>query len=222
MITQKLEQTDQFLLRAITISDVPMVVEVHLKSFTGFFLTSLGPNFLNELYRAIITDASGIGFVFGHGHTIIGYVVGTEQLAGLYRKLLRQHWWRFGFASIRPLLNSPAILPRLLRSFSTSVRGTQIDKRGTLMSIAVLPSAQGTGVGQKLVQAFLKEAIHRGLQQVDLTTDHDHNEVANRFYQKLGFVCARSFTTPEGRTMNEYVIDLPHQAMEYKITARSQ
>ena len=87
-------------------------------------------------------------------------------------------------------------------------RVTQQAGRGTLMSIAVLPECQGSGIGQTLVSAFLDEAVRRGLRQVDLTTDRDHNEPANRFYQRMGFVCERSFVTPEGRAMNEYVIDL--------------
>lgn len=76
------------------------------------------------------------------------------------------------------------------------------------MSIAVLPECQGSGIGQLLVRAFLDEAKRRGLRQVDLTTDRDNNESANRFYQRMGFVCERSFVTPENRAMNEYVIDL--------------
>ena len=77
------------------------------------------------------------------------------------------------------------------------------------MSIAVLPEAQGKGIGQALVWAFLEEAAQRGLRQVDLTTDRDDNETTNRFYQNMGFVCERTFVTPEGRAMNEYVIGLP-------------
>jgi len=45
---------------------------------------------------------------------------------------------------------------------------------------------------------------------VDLTTDRDNNDKINRFYLSLGFACERTFVTPEGRTMNEYVIDLPN------------
>jgi len=76
------------------------------------------------------------------------------------------------------------------------------------MSIAVLPERQGQGIGQALVRAFLSEAARRGLNKVNLTTDRVANDAANVFYQRLGFVCRRHFVTPEGRQMNEYVIDL--------------
>jgi ribosomal protein S18 acetylase RimI-like enzyme len=195
-------------LRQMKNGDIPAVIQIHQQSFTGFFLTILGPAFLTELYKATLIDPSGISFVVECQSKISGFVVGTEQPAGFYKRLISQRWWRFALASIWPLVSCPTILPRLLRAFSSPATVTQIAKRGTLMSIAVLPNTQGRGIGKTLVQAFLQEAVHRGLHQVDLTTDRDHNEIADHFYQKLGFVCMRSFTTPEGRIMNEYVIDL--------------
>jgi ribosomal protein S18 acetylase RimI-like enzyme len=107
-----------------------------------------------------------------------------------------------------PLLKRPAIAPRLLRAFSKPnepVIGTDC---GTLMSIAVLPDEQGKGIGRELAGAFLEEGASRGLGCVTLTTDGLENEAVNAFYRGLGFTSARSFVTPEGRVMSEYVIDL--------------
>jgi ribosomal protein S18 acetylase RimI-like enzyme len=195
-------------IRHATEVDVPDVVTTHLHSFKGFFLTFLGPAFLNELYSATLQDTSGIGFVAESEKSIYGFVMGTTQPAGFYRRLLRNRWWRFGCAAVQPILRRPTVIPRLLRAFSMPRRSTRQAGCGTLMSIAVLPKAQGQGVGRALVHAFLKEARCRGLEQVDLTTDKDDNEAVNRFYQKLGFSCVRTFITPENRAMNEYVITL--------------
>jgi ribosomal protein S18 acetylase RimI-like enzyme len=76
------------------------------------------------------------------------------------------------------------------------------------MSVAVAPEAQGRGLGQALVRAFLEEAADRGLKHVDLTTDKNNNDSVNQFYQRMRFRCSRTFVTSEGREMNEYVIDL--------------
>lgn len=200
------------MIRKMIPSDVPAVIQIHVKSFRGFFLSFLGAPFLQELYVATLADVDGSGFVAEHGNKICGFVVGTAQPAGFYSRLLRQRWWRFGFAVVAPILKRPSIIPRLLRAFSMPGQIAQQEGRGTLMSIAVLPEAQGKGIGQALVQAFLAEAARRDLRQVDLTTDRDNNEATNRFYQNLGFVCERSYTTPEGRAMNEYVIDVPAQS----------
>lgn len=214
MITKQMVNTEQLLLRAITHNDILTVVKVHKQSFEGFFLTFLGSAFLSELYRAILIDPSSICFLIEYQDTVVGFVVGTENQAGFYRRLLRNRWWCFAATSVFPLLSRPSIFPRLLRAFSASAAATKVDKCGTLMSIAVLPDTQGSGIGKRLVQAFLQEAANRGLNQVDLTTDRENNEATNNFYKNLGFTCTRSFVTPEGRAMNEYVIDLPMRDAE--------
>ncbi len=59
---------------------------------------------------------------------------------------------------------------------------SKADYQGTLMSIAVLPSCQGKGIGTALVKAFLEEAYLRGLKRVVLTTDRSGNDAVNHFY----------------------------------------
>ncbi|HFD87614.1 MAG TPA: GNAT family N-acetyltransferase, partial [Gammaproteobacteria bacterium] len=171
------------MIRNMLITDVPAVVQVHLRSFQGFFLTFLGPAFLRQLYAAILADPSGIGFVAEDEKGVCGFVAGTTQPSGFYRRLLRRRWWHFALAVTLPVLRRPSIIPRLLRAFAMPEQVAQQEGRGTLMSVAVLPEAQGKGIGRALVRAFLDEAVHRGLRQVDLTTDRDNNEATNHFYQ---------------------------------------
>ena len=54
----------------------------------------------------------------------------------------------------------------------------------------------------------LSEARERGLVGVNLKTDRMNNDAVNRCYENLGFRIVRSFTTPEGREMNEYLLRL--------------
>jgi len=196
-------------IRDATVSDVSAIILTHQRSFQSYFLTFLGPGFLRELYAATLADSSGIAFVAEEAQSICGFVTGTAQPSGFYRRLLRRRWWRFAWAAALPALKHPSAVPRLLRAFSMPQQATQQAARGTLMSLAVLPEVQGKGIGRSLVMAFLTDASRRGLHQVDLTTDKRDNEGVNRFYQDLGFVCARTFMTAENRVMNEYVIDLP-------------
>lgn len=195
-------------IRAMYLEDIPVVVSIHLQSFQNFFLSSLGRAFLRELYTAIFNDHSGISFVACVDGQIYGFVAGTDHPSGFYRRLIKQRWWRFGFASILPVLRQPAIIPRLLRAFTMPQRVETGERVATLMSIAVLPDTQGQRLGRQLVSVFLQECSNRKLTQVNLTTDRLNNDNANEFYRRLGFKCLRSFTTPEGRVMNEYEISL--------------
>jgi len=189
-------------------ADVESVVAVHLKAFPGFFLSSLGAAFLRELYQAIVADPSGIGYVYEQAGSILGFVAGTSQPLGFYRRLIGQRWWRFGLAAVMPVLRQPAIVPRLWRAFALPEQAGAREDSGILMSIAVFPGEQGKGIGHLLAKAFLREATRRGCQQVSLTTDKLENDAANAFYRALGFTCVCSYTTPEGREMNEYLISL--------------
>jgi len=195
------------MVRLMKPSDVDAVVKVHTQAFHGFFLTFLGAAFLRELYSGLLLDASGIAYVYDDG-AVRGFVAGTDNSAGFYMRLLRQRWWRFGLASVGAILRRPSIIPRLLRAVRVPAQDTLHERRGILMSIAVYPDFQGKHCGSCLVNAFLSAALQRNLAEVILTTDQDNNERANYFYQKLGFELARSFITPEGRRMNEYIIDL--------------
>jgi ribosomal protein S18 acetylase RimI-like enzyme len=188
--------------------DVPTVVDIHLTAFTSFFLTSLGPAFLGELYMAILADPDGISLVATQHNKPCGFAFGTSQPAGFYRRLIRQRWWRFGLAAVGPTLRKPSIAPRLLRAFTMTQQTSTANNTGILMSIAVAPRLQTCGAGQKLVNAFLQTAAQRQISQINLTTDTINNEAVNRFYQKQGFQLARTFVTPEGRQMNEYAISL--------------
>lgn len=202
--------------RLMKMSDINPCVDIHMQAFQGFFLTFLGPAFLKELYSSILVDPSGIGLVIERGGQVRGFVIGTQQPAGLYSRLLRQRWWAFGLASIGPLLRNPKILTRLLRAFRKPNEKSDVANCGTLMSIAVLPEEQGKSAGKQLVTAFLDRARQCGLSYVNLTTDALDNVSANRFYQKMGFVLTRTFLTPENRQMNEYMICLQQAAQPSK------
>ena len=197
------------MLREIKNEDVSQVVTVHLASFPGFFLSSLGPKFLGHFYRGVVDASEGIAFVYlNEAQLPAGFVAGTANPQGFYKRLLKRDWLKFSFASVGTLLRNPGAVKRIARGLLHPGQNPVGDDVAGLFSIGVLPELQGTGAGKKLVQAFLDEAAKRGCKRVFLTTDRDDNEPVNHFYEKLGFVVEREYTTPEGRNMNEYWITL--------------
>jgi len=192
----------------MTRTDLREVVAVHLLSFSGFFLSELGPRFLFSLYDGIINDPSGIALVCRQNHRVQGFVAGTTEPRGFYVRLLARRWCRFALASIIPVLRNPRILSRLLNAFRKAKKEPDDEGCGLLMSIAVDPQVQASGIGAALVHEFLTECRSRGLSSVHLTTDHFENDQVNRFYSKLGFRVSRVVTTPQGRVMNDYRIEI--------------
>jgi len=197
------------MIRRMGVGDISRVVEIHLASFPGFFLTFLGARFLSLYYAGICTAPEGIAHVYvdDEGEPA-GFVAGTSDPRGFYSRLLRRDWMRFSLASLAAMLRKPSIVPRIARGLLHPSRNPEGKDVAGLFSIGVLPSLQGTGAGKKLVGTFLEEARCRGCGRAFLTTDRDDNDAVNVFYIKMGFRVELEYTTPEGRRMNEYWITL--------------
>jgi GNAT superfamily N-acetyltransferase len=198
------------MIRPLKIEDVEAVVKVHSASFPGFFLSFLGPRFLDLFYRSFLEDSAGIGFVaLNVDEFVIGCVVGPLVPGGYFKRLLRRRWWAFCLASASALLRRPWIACRLLRALwyrGDAPEGDSVTQ-ALLSSIAVAPEAQGQGVGQALVKAWLYEVRRRRGQGAFLTTDAEGNDAVNYFYQRSGWKLESSYTTVQRRRMNRYIYD---------------
>jgi len=185
--------------------DIDNVVSVHLASFSGYFLSFLGPRFLSLYYSGICSSPEGIAFIYTSDDLIpVGFVVGASNPRGFYSRLLKRDWLRFSFASVRAVIRKPTAFARIVRAFSHPSQYPVGESTAGLFSVAVTPSFQKKGIGEKLVLRFLEDAEQRGCKQSLLTTDRDNNNEVNLFYVKLGFKIERQYVTDEGRRMNEY------------------
>lgn len=198
------------MIRSMEAKDIEQVVAVHLDSFPEFFLSFLGPRFLNIFYSGICSAPEGIGFVYINSSGIpAGFIAGTSNPRGFYSSLLKKDWLKFSFASLNAIRRKPSIIKRIARAFFHPSENPVGDDVAGLLSIGVLPEHQGSGIGKILVNTFLEETVKSGCKKVFLTTDRDNNDATNVFYQNLGFSIMRQYVTPEGRNMNEYWRGLP-------------
>ena len=188
--------------------DLEQIIQIHLESFTGFFLTFLGHDFLALLYTGILNDPDGLVLVAASDGQLEGFVAGVTHQSGFYGRLIKKRKWAFALATLGALFKRPAIVSRLARALKRPAEASQSAAEACLMSIAVRPEAEDRGIGKQLIEAFCQEMTERGVSAVCLTSDRDNNERVNRFYQKCGFSLSRTFVTPEGRAMNEYLLSL--------------
>jgi hypothetical protein len=73
------------LIRRMASVDVSSVVQVHLASFPGFFLTFLGRRFLALLYEQMQHDNEGVVLVARSADRIKGFVAGVRHQSGFYQ-----------------------------------------------------------------------------------------------------------------------------------------
>jgi ribosomal protein S18 acetylase RimI-like enzyme len=189
---------------------IKQLVEVHLSSFKGFFLSFLGKRFLTLYYNLLLKDSNGIAFVCIHDDTVIGFVTGFIDPVNYYKRLLRGHWYKFGFASVPSIIYKPYSILRLVRAVNKPFEIPQENNICELSSIGILPDYQGVGIGSQLLTEFIKEIKKRGVKDIFLTTDTLNNEGINSFYKKRGFKIRKTYETPEGRLLNEFWLNSPN------------
>ena len=183
---------------------VSEVVDIHMKSFSGFFLTFLGKGFLKQLYKGFLEEKnSGLIVAFDEDEKILGFLAYSSNLSGFYKYLIKKHLLSFGWYAMLGFFRNPKIFFRLIRAFTYSGEAKREEKYIELSSIGVLPVSENLGIGSRLID-YLKKLNFEGYQYIKLETDAINNDIANNFYRKNGFILNHSYFTPEGRKMNEY------------------
>jgi len=200
-------------IRQATTADIASIARVHTEAFPGFFLTRLGPPFLRSYYRTVLQFDGGQLYVAENDRRIVGFVAGFVDPARFYAAL-KQSPWRFAVPLALGLARRPWLAGRIAaRICDAAARGRRTSGavatvgRVELSSLAVRPTAQGKGIGRRLVNAFLEAARRAPASVVSLTTDAKDNDDVNAFYQRAGFQLA-SRRSSASRPMNEYEIHL--------------
>ena len=177
---------------------------LHKKAFPDFFLSQLGFSFLKTLYKGYLDDNNSGIIVAEEGDRIVGFIAYSNDYPGFYKGLIKHKIVQFGWCAFLAILRHPSFSKRLLGAFKKSDSVVKNEKYVELASICVEPEMSGQGIGSILIN-YLKSIVDFDVYSyINLETDADHNDLANRFYIKNGFVLYRVYSTTEGRKMNEY------------------
>lgn len=192
-------------LRPVKQDNVSGVVNIHIKAFPDFFLTSLGSSFLKTYYSSVIKHSTGIGVCMTESNRVIGFAVGTSCSNGFHKRILLSNLLQFTYQLFRVFFLKPKSIIRL---FSNLEKKTKIDIppfSAELLSIGVDPSHKGQGVGKILLDAFEKEAREKLSKAVLLTTDYYNNHATIKFYEKCGYSVLCDFIAYPNRKMYKMI-----------------
>lgn len=189
-------------IRKATINDVNTIVEIHLGAFKGFFLTSLGSDFLKFYYTCFMKSSETVTMVAEEEDMVYGFSASTKVCKGFNSRLIKNNLFAFGMISLKMLFTSPKALIRLAKNLTKKGEGVEDNEDyAELYSIGVSKSAQGKGVGKKLLAASEEILKKEGVDRVSLTTDYYNNESAVGFYHSMGYETLYEFETYPNRKM---------------------
>lgn len=180
------------------------IVQIHMDTFEGFFLTFLGRDFLKLLYEGFIRHDKSELLVAIDNDKILGFLAYSQDMSDFYKYLLKTKLFHFGWCALKAFIKKPSIMMRLLSAFGKSEEVKREEKYIELSSIGVSPKYKGKGIGSKLIVELKKKVDFNEFKYISLETDAVDNEYANKFYQKNEFILDRTYETRQGRKMNEY------------------
>lgn len=180
------------------------IVNIHLATFKGFFLTFMGRGFLKQMYMAYTKHKQSNIFVALQEDQVVGFLAYSENMSGLYKHMIKRRLIPFAWYSLGAFFRKPKVFMRLIRAFLKPGESKREEKYIELASIGVSPDAKAKGVGSQLINALKNEVDFNEFEYITLETDAINNEIANNFYLKNEFAVEREFETHEGRKMFEY------------------
>lgn len=180
------------------------IVDIHLATFRGFFLSFMGSGFLKQMYKSYIKhDESGI-YIASENGRVVGFLAYSENMSDLYKYMISHRIIQLAWFSIGAFLRKPKVFMRLIRAFLKPKETERDENYVELASIGVCPDVKSNGIGSRLIDSLKNNIDFKKNRYITLETDVVDNEIANRFYEKNGFYVVREFVTHEGRRMYEY------------------
>lgn len=202
--------------RPMRSTDVRRVVTLHAQLLPSGFFARLGEGFLRRYYATFIESPHAVALTATMDGVPVGMIVGPTHTQRHYRWTARRHGWRLAARGIAALVCRPTLLLAFMRTrtlryvralrrmLGSGVAGSSSQSAdvAVVSHVAVDARCHGSGVGRKLVAAFLAEIGDRHVDEVRLVTSIDGDAAA--FYERLGWDRLAERTAADGTAVLEF------------------
>jgi len=171
------------------------MVQCHIKSFPGRFMTEMGYHWLCALYLFFIKHHRSICRVAVDSEgKVVGLAVGDnphirdEFLSSALFRYPHLIFWKFISKRLVRRVLLQELIKKLRRKRADAHSGdtkapSAVVRPGNLLSICVLPDCKGTGVAGKLIESFQLACTTEGYERLTLSVLSE-NSRAVAFYKK--------------------------------------
>lgn len=199
-------------------SDLDFCGALHARTLGHGFFVALGPRFLRAYHATFVDSPHAIALIASLDDHPVGALDGVLDPGAHRRWTLRHRGTRLVAGGLLALVTRPVPAVRVLRTRiarygvswwryrrdgAAAGRREDDERTAVLSHVAVLPGARGTGVGGRLVGAFVEAARRSEVDRVTLVT-LEGDEGAGEFYARLRWRPGPVHVTDEGRGMREW------------------
>lgn len=177
-------------------ADTSRLAHLHASRITDGFLPTLGPAFLDRLYRRIVRSTDSFAYVATDDadQHIVGFAAATADVGKLYRS----------FAIRDGLVAGLVAAPRLVRSWRRVLETVRYPSgdgadlpAAEILAVVVEEDAGGRGIGTLVVDAATRRLAARGEDAVKVVAGSG-NVAALRLYERCGFTVQDHVEVHEG------------------------
>lgn len=180
------------------------VAALHAAAIDRGFLSSLGPRFLVELYRAIDAAPGAFLLVEEREGRVAGFIAGSSDLAAVRRRLLRRPIALF--AALAPVVVQWRKLSGMLEALRADDVASAGLPKAELLSLAVAPGYRGQGVADALYARLMHAFAALGVTSFRIMVGAELAP-AHRFYRRMGAVPRGTTEVHRGQGSIVYVHD---------------
>lgn len=169
-------------------TDVARLAELHATRITDGFLPSLGPAFLERLYRRIVASTDSFAYVVADGEAdrVVGFAAATADIGRLYRSFALRDGLVAGIVAAPRLLRSwRRVLETIRYPAAEGAEGADLPV-AEILAVAVDAEAAGHGIGRMVVDAATHRLADRGENAIKVVAGSD-NVAALRLYERCGY-----------------------------------
>ncbi|MDT8302361.1 MAG: GNAT family N-acetyltransferase [Sedimentisphaerales bacterium] len=202
------ETQGQIEFKDLQVEYTEQVAALHIQCISTGFISSMGIDFVTNLYEAIVQSNSSFGVVAVRNKKVLGFATFTTNINTLYKAII----WRKGLKFALLLAGHICSLKQVKKIFETLFYPTRIKNKdfpsAELLSIAVAPEEQRKGLAGQLIEMGFRHYRETGADKVKVLIGAD-NKAGNELYLKCGFEFAEQIIN-HGLPSNIYVAQINH------------
>lgn len=168
--------------RFARLEDARRLADMHAQRINEGFLASLGPVFLDRLYRRVVRSPRAFAVVAEERGQVVAFCAAAENVGRLYREFLVRDGLVAGVRSAPRLVRS---LPHVLETLRYPSTTDELPD-AEILAVVTDVAAASKGLGSLVVHETLHELERRGCPSVKVVAGAS-NEAALRLYERCGF-----------------------------------